>query len=96
MRSALLSLSAALLLGLAPAYGETSGRYVVAGVAENDMLKMRAGPGAGYKIVLGLPNGTELRVLNCESSGGHRWCKVSLEEFRSVRGYVSLAYLRKR
>ena len=69
--------------------------YIVAGVGKDDMLKMRQGPGIGYRAILGLPNGTEVRVIRCEPSGGHRWCEVSLRAARSLRGYVSFAYLRK-
>ena len=60
------------------------------------MLKMRAGPGINYKIVLGLPNGTELWVHDCERSGNTSWCKVSLKQARGLKGYVSSAYLREK
>lgn len=73
-----------------------AGRYEVYGVEGDDMLKMRAGPGVGYVVILGLPNGTPLRVHSCQSTGGTRWCSVSLEKARSIKGFVSLAYLRKR
>ncbi len=81
--------------GATPASAGFSGNYVVARVEADDMLKMRAGPGTGYKVVLGLPNGTELRVYECIETGGTRWCEVSLRQARSVKGYVSWAYLRK-
>ena len=83
------------LTGAHPAVARVAGLYEVTGVEKDDMLKMRAGPGIGYKIILGLPNGTELRVHSCEQSGGTRWCKVSLKNAGSVRGFVSWAYLRK-
>ena len=72
----------------------TRGDYDVAGVEEDDMLKMRAGPGTGYKVIVGLPNGTALRVHSCTQTGGTRWCKVSLAQARNLVGYVSWAYLR--
>ncbi len=71
------------------------GRYVVFGVEGEDMLKMRAGPGTGYNVIVGLPNGTVLRVHSCEQTGSTRWCSVSLDRARSLRGYVSWAYLKK-
>lgn len=71
------------------------GLFEVSGVEEDDMLKMRAGPGTGYRVILGLPNGTVLRVYTCEQTGGTRWCSVSLEQARGLKGYVSWAYLRK-
>lgn len=47
--------------------------YMVAGVEEGDMLKMRAGPSIGYKVIVGIPNGTVLRIYSCEQTGGTRW-----------------------
>ncbi|WGW02860.1 SH3 domain-containing protein [Tropicibacter oceani] len=78
-----------------PAAAGWRDRYEVQGVEEDDMLKMRAGPGTGYKVILGLPNGTRLRVTSCEQTGGTRWCKVSLDGAPGLRGYVSWAYLRQ-
>jgi hypothetical protein len=57
--------------GAGTAKAESRGYYEEAGVEGDDMLKMRAGPGVGYKIVLGLPNGAALWVHNCERSGKH-------------------------
>jgi uncharacterized protein YraI len=74
---------------------EPRGEYEVVGVGADDMLKMRSGPGVGYKIVVGLPNGTVVRVQSCERSGNTSWCKVSMKQARALRGYVSSAYLRK-
>ncbi|MEM9910814.1 MAG: SH3 domain-containing protein [Pseudomonadota bacterium] len=71
------------------------GLHKVAGVDEGDMLKLRAGPGTGYDVIVGLPNGTEVRVHNCERLGGTRWCRVSLERARALKGFVSESYLRK-
>lgn len=85
-------MAAPLLSGPAAAAG---GDYEVMGVAADDMLKMRSGPGTGYRVLVGLPNGTEVRLLNCEQSGGTRWCKVSLKLARGLRGWVSFGYLRK-
>ncbi|MGO4852149.1 SH3 domain-containing protein [Phaeovulum sp. W22_SRMD_FR3] len=84
------------LFGTMPATAGSLGRYEVFGVEGEDMLKMRAGPGIGYIVILGLPNGTPLRVHDCQSTGGTRWCSVSLEKARGVKGFVSFAYLRKR
>ncbi|MGB8814956.1 MAG: SH3 domain-containing protein [Paracoccaceae bacterium] len=81
--------------GAAPAKAETRGYYEVTGVEADDMLKMRAGPGVGYRIVVGLKNGTALWLQGCERSGNTSWCKVSLKQARGLKGYVSSAYLRK-
>ncbi len=69
--------------------------YKVAGVEADDMLKLRAGPGVGFKVIVGLPNGTVLRVYSCEQTGGTRWCKVALKQAPGLKGYVSWAYLRE-
>lgn len=83
------------VLGAEPAVSASLGRYEVFGVEGDDMLKMRAGPGIGYNVIVGLPNGTVLRVDSCQQTGGTRWCSVSLERARGLKGYVSWAYLRK-
>jgi len=99
MRSVMMGgLAAVLLLAMplpGPAVAAPMGQYEVSGVDGDDMLKMRAGPGTGYKVVLGLPNGTRLRIHQCQQTGSTRWCEVSLDGARGFRGYVSWAYLRK-
>ncbi|WP_170405279.1 SH3 domain-containing protein [Ruegeria arenilitoris] len=99
MRNAIFLPLAALFLGtimnVEPAAAASLGRYEVFGVEDGDMLKMRGGPGTGYVVIVGLPNGTALRVHSCEQTGGTRWCRVSLERARGLKGYVSWAYLRK-
>lgn len=84
-----------MFLGASPVVAASLGRYEVHGVEGDDMLKMRAGPGTGYIVIVGLPNGTVLRVQSCQQTGGTRWCDVYLERARGLRGYVSWAYLRK-
>lgn len=95
MRRVIFTLMATAVLGTAPATAEPRGYHEVSGVEADDMLKMRAGPGINFKIVLGLPNGTAVWVHSCDRSGNTSWCKVSLKEARGMRGYVSGAYLRK-
>ena len=67
-------------LGATPATAGSLGRFEVTGVGEDDMLKMRAGPGTGFIVLLGLPNGTILQVHDCQQTGGTRWrlCGLSL------------------
>lgn len=80
---------------MSPVQAGVAGEYEVVGVEAEDMLKMRSGPGIGYTIILGLPNGTLVRVHSCEQSGSTRWCRVSLKQARALKGYVSASYLRK-
>jgi len=92
--AALATTAAGLLAVAAPAYA-LDRYYQVGGVAADDMLKLRAGPGVGFKVIAGLPNGTVLRVFSCEQTGGTRWCKVALKQAPGLKGYVSWAYLRE-
>ena len=97
-RSLAIALAAGLLaavLATAPAAAGSLGRHEVHGVEADDFLKMRAGPGTGYVVVLGLPNGTVLQVYDCTQTGSTRWCRVSLAGARGLKGFVSFAYLRK-
>lgn len=99
MRKSILSglamLVASTVLSVDPASAASLGRHEVYGVEGEDMLKMRAGPGTGYIVILGLPNGTVLRVKSCQQTGSTRWCKVTLDRARRIEGFVSWAYLRE-
>ncbi|WFE73642.1 SH3 domain-containing protein [Roseinatronobacter sp. S2] len=75
--------------GCASGVGE---RAVVEG-AGAELLKLRAGPGLGYNIILGLPDGTVVSRRNCVTEVGQRWCRVALFSAPSVSGYVSADYL---
>ncbi|WP_428927947.1 SH3 domain-containing protein [Marinibacterium sp. SX1] len=95
MRKAILAALTAVALATGPAAAAPLGRYEVSGVDGDDMLKMREGPGTDYVVIVGLPNGTVLRVLDCQQAGATNWCKVALDRARGLKGYVSFAYLRK-
>ncbi len=69
-----------------------SSRAVVTG-AGSELLKLRAGPGLGYNIILGLPDGTVLLRRGCTTELGQLWCRVALARAPSVTGYVSADYL---
>ena len=71
----------------------TAGRAVVKGTGPDELLKLRAGPGLGYKIVLGLPDGTRLTRGACVTELGQLWCRVSLAAAPGITGYVSADYL---
>lgn len=82
-------------VGASSAKTTPMGRHIVAGVEDGDMLKMRAGPGTGYVVVLGLPNGTAVDVQSCQPTGNTRWCRVTIGGPRGVEGHVSGAYLQE-
>ncbi|AUC53721.1 peptide-binding protein [Sagittula sp. P11] len=87
--------AALVLAGATPAAAQWRERYEVFGVEGDDMLKMREGPGTGYVVIVGLPNGTVVRVLDCQRTGATKWCEVGLDRAMGLRGFVSEAYLRK-
>jgi uncharacterized protein YraI len=83
--------SALLIAGCAPIAGD---RSVVAG-AGNELLKLRAGPGLGYRVILGLPDGTVVTRHRCVTEVSQLWCQVSLLEAPGTTGFVSADYLSK-
>jgi len=91
--AALAAMLATMLATAAPAHA-LDRRVVVTGVAGEDMLKLRAGPGTGFRVIVGLPSGTRLVNRGCDRVGGTPWCEVALAEARGLRGYVSGHYLR--
>lgn len=99
MRRTIFAALAAAVLGAVPGAkpveANPTGYYEVIGVEGDDMLKLRAGPGIGYRVIVGLPNGTILRVYDCDQIGSTEWCEVSLKEVRGLKGYVSWHYLRE-
>ena len=99
MRRAILAALAAAVLAAMPGCGPgnsgPNGLYEVAGVEADDLLKMRAGPGTGFRVIAGLPNGSVLWIRDCERTGGTRWCKASSKESPGLQGYVSWAYIRQ-
>ncbi|MWB77781.1 SH3 domain-containing protein [Pseudooceanicola sp. 216_PA32_1] len=85
---------AILLLILLGGCAAVGGQKTTVRVSESDeFLKLRAGPGLGFRIVLGLPNGTELLRRDCVTEVGQLWCRVSLAQAPSVTGYVAADYL---
>lgn len=69
---------------------------VVERAGPDEFLKLRAGPGLGYKVILGLPDGTALIRRDCTTEVGQRWCHVSLADAPGVTGHVSADYLSDR
>lgn len=73
--------------------GAVTGGAVVKGAGEGEFLKLRAGPGLGFKTILGLPDGTQLTRRACVTEVGQLWCKVGLAAAPGITGYVSADYL---
>lgn len=91
----LLVASLACLAG-APAAGETApepGLLTVRGISAGDLLNLRA-TASPTGIVLGrLPNGTALRLENCDKVGAYRWCRVEVADESGLRGWTPARYL---
>ncbi|MFQ6551737.1 SH3 domain-containing protein [Aestuariibius insulae] len=68
-------------------------RTAVDRTGPDELLKLRAGPGLGYRVILGLPDGTPLNRRNCVTELGQLWCRVSLADAPQITGYVSADYL---
>ncbi|WP_135506429.1 SH3 domain-containing protein [Roseovarius aestuariivivens] len=94
MHSKLAAALVAFALALPPigAQAEADGPdfYRVVGVASDDMLNLRRGPGTNYETIVGLPPGRELDLLSREGNG---WCLVALRETPQLQGYVSCRYI---
>jgi uncharacterized protein YraI len=71
----------------------TGSRAVVEGAGDDEFLKLRAGPGLGFSVVLGLPDGTQVTRHDCVTELGQLWCRVSLAAAPQIDGYVSADYL---
>lgn len=83
-----------LALGLLAGCVATGGsRSVVEGAGPDELLKLRAGPGLQFSVILGLPDGTRLLRRGCVTELGQRWCEVALAEAPSISGYVAEDYL---
>ncbi len=71
-------------------------RVTVTGTGPDELLKLRSGPGLGFNIIMGLPDGTVLHRRTCVTEVGQLWCEVSLADTPRVTGYVSADYLTER
>lgn len=65
----------------------------VAGVAANDLLNVRSGPGTANRVVGALGNGDTVRVLGCQNVGSARWCEIEMMTDMRERGWVNARYL---
>lgn len=89
-------LASALLLTACAGDAVGPGSRVVVERAGSELLKLRAGPGLGYRTLLGLPDGTVLMRHDCVTEVGQLWCRVSLADAPRMTGYVSADYLSSR
>ena len=93
VRTACIALCAALFVAGCGATTTGGGRAVVNVSESDEFLKLRAGPGLGFRVILGLPDGTEVNRGACTTEMGQEWCRVSLVRAPGVSGHVAADYL---
>jgi uncharacterized protein YraI len=73
----------------------SKGNYRVIGVASNDVLNVRNGPGASYSIIGIIPwNGTGIQKLSCKKvSPRSIWCLV---KYKNITGWVNEKFITSR
>lgn len=92
----LIVMTAVALSFLVGCNGLAGSPVVVERAGSDELLKLRAGPGLGFKVILGLPDGTALIRRDCVTELGQEWCRVSLPNAPGVTGYVAADYLSSR
>jgi len=75
--------------------GEGADLVVVEGVADNDLLNVRATASAGGKVVARMQNGSVLHNRGCGEFNGARWCQIVSADDPGVTGWVAGRYLRE-
>ena len=67
--------------------------YRVVGVAADDMLNLRRGPGMQFETIVGLPAGREVNLLSRETHGTTDWCLIALRETPDLQGFVACRFI---
>lgn len=65
----------------------------VTGLAANDVLNVRSGPGTDFRIIGALANGDRVRQLRCQTPARTTWCEIEMLTDMRERGWVSARYL---
>lgn len=65
----------------------------VTGVPADDVLNVRSGPGTGNSITGALGNGSQVRILGCQTVGSARWCEIEMMTDMRERGWVNARFL---
>lgn len=68
---------------------------VVAGVPAGDVLNVRSGPGADFRIIGALSNGTPVILHGCRAVGSARWCEIEQITDMHEPGWVNGRFLRE-
>lgn len=67
--------------------------FAVIGIADNDLLNLRATASPGGMLIARVPNGTLLRNHGCAEVSGNGWCKVSNADDPKEMGWAAQRYL---
>lgn len=67
--------------------------FEVIGLADGDLLNIRASASATGMVVGRLPNGARLRNLGCQKVKNYDWCKVQDFDNNAVSGWTPARYL---
>lgn len=68
--------------------------WQVTGVASDDTLNVRTGPGTSNRVIALAPNGAVFRNLGCRGEGNGRWCQVETPD-GSTSGWVAGRFLQE-
>lgn len=68
--------------------------WQVTGVASDDHLNIRTGPGTSNRVIALAPNGAVFRNLGCRGEGNGRWCHIETPD-GSTSGWVAGRFLRE-
>lgn len=95
LRAATPALIAVLALLAAPrqADAETRPVAVVTGLADGDLLNIRATASAFGKVLGRLPTGAALEIFGCSEVDGYTWCRVTETGNPAVSGWTPARYL---
>ncbi|GLT08368.1 SH3 domain-containing protein [Sulfitobacter porphyrae] len=66
----------------------------VTGVASDDHLNIRTGPGTSNRVIALAPNGAVFRNLGCRGEGNGRWCHIETPD-GSTSGWVAGRFLQE-
>ncbi len=68
--------------------------WQVTGVASDDTLNIRSGPGTSNRVVARAPNGAVFRNLGCRGEGNARWCHIETPNGQ-ISGWAAGRFLRE-
>jgi hypothetical protein len=58
-------------------------RGVIELAGPDELLKLSARLGLGFKVIVGLPDGTELIGRDCVTEVGQFWCRLSQQSIQT-------------